>query len=71
MKISKCETQKPQEKTDSSSDVIETRRTRPKSILILQDTKCKEEELKNVQERVILGDVKRRVCEKLQFEEKR
>ena len=33
------------------SDVIETRRTRSKSILILQDMKCKEEELKNVQER--------------------
>ena len=37
--------------SDSSSDVINTRQTRSKSILILQDTKCREEEMKNVKER--------------------
>ena len=40
-----------QQKSDSSSDVIERRLTRSKSILIFQDTKCREEELKNIQER--------------------
>ena len=40
-----------QKQSDSSSDVIERRRTRSKSILILQDTKHREEEMKNVQER--------------------
>ena len=37
--------------SDSSSDVTDRRRTRSKSILILQETKCSEEEKKNVQER--------------------
>ena len=37
--------------SDISSDVINTRQTRSKSILILQDTKLREEEMKNVKER--------------------
>ena len=37
--------------SDSSSDVINTRQTRSKSILILEGNKRREEEIKNVKKR--------------------
>ena len=37
--------------SDSSSDVINTGQTRSKSILILEDTKRREEEIKNVKKK--------------------
>ena len=40
-----------QKESDSSTEVVERRRTRSRSSLILEDTKCKEEEMENVQDR--------------------
>ena len=40
-----------QKESDSSTEVVERRRTRSRSSLILEDTKRKEEEMKNVQDR--------------------
>ena len=58
--------------SDSSSDVTDRRRTRSKSILILQETKCMEEEKNNIQERdTSLEMSKEEFVIKLQFKKKR